>query len=354
LDYLTLPSNSALSLSGDFTIEFFVYFVSTASQVTIWAAPSGAANRAIQSSASNLIYWDGTAERTFGSFAASTWIHIALSRVGSTVKGFYNGSESFSVTDTGTLEFSAASLGYRVITPAGQALNGYLSSFRIVKGSGVTSVTVPTAPLTAITNTSLLLNFTNAGIYDATSKNDLETVGNAQISTTQSKWGGSSMAFDGSGDYLIGRPNDLFNFGTGDFTIEAWVYSTSLATRVIFSNSSGSGTNNITFYITSNGKLNANNFGVAAIQSSGAITANTWNYVAITKQSGTYYFWINGSASGSAASLGTSNNLTDGQCWIGARPGPSDLWIGYIQDLRITKGVARTITASPTAAFPTL
>lgn len=48
--------------------------------------------------------------------------------------------------------------------------------------------------------------------------------GNVKLSTNQSKFGGSSAYFDGSGDYLEISDNSIFNMGAGDFTIEAWVY----------------------------------------------------------------------------------------------------------------------------------
>jgi hypothetical protein len=49
-------------------------------------------------------------------------------------------------------------------------------------------------------------------------------VGNAQISTAQSKFGGASILLDGSGDYLDVGSNSAFGYGLSDFTIETWVY----------------------------------------------------------------------------------------------------------------------------------
>jgi hypothetical protein len=97
--------------------------------------------------------------------------------------------------------------------PSGEnPLNGYVANARIVKGTDVygvgnTSITVPTFPLTAITNTSLLLS------YDEKSNTFIDASSNALAITrngdsTQSAlspyvprgwWSGQ---FDGNGDYL--------------------------------------------------------------------------------------------------------------------------------------------------------
>ena len=81
---------------------------------------------------------------------------------------------------------------------------------------------------------SLLLhgNGTNGSttITDSSpSPKTVTAVGNAQISTAQSKFGGSSIAFDGTGDYLS-VPNDgTLQMGSVDFTIEFWIYFNSLS-----------------------------------------------------------------------------------------------------------------------------
>jgi hypothetical protein len=49
-------------------------------------------------------------------------------------------------------------------------------------------------------------------------------VGDAQISTAQSKFGGASIAFDGNGDYLDASSSNQYAIGTEDFTVEGWVY----------------------------------------------------------------------------------------------------------------------------------
>jgi hypothetical protein len=111
---------------------------------------------------------------------------------------------------------------------------GYISGFRVLKGTAIdfSSTGVPTAPYQASdeADTTLLLNFTNAGIFDNTGKNNLETVADAQMDTTVKKYGTGSMEFDGTGDYLLMKGGESFAFGTGDFTIEFWVNTNQTAT----------------------------------------------------------------------------------------------------------------------------
>jgi hypothetical protein len=237
---------------------------------------------------------------------------------------------------------------------------GYLSNLRVVKGSGVTSVTVPTAPLTAITNTSLLLNFTNAGIYDATSKNDLETVGNAQISNAVTpQFGSTSIKFDGTGDYLTSNPatTDMYAFGSGDFTIEFWMYISVLGTNVPYDQrtTGGSGATS-TLYITSS-TLRYYVSGSDRITSS-TLSTGQWYHVAVARSGTSTKMFINGTQAGSTYTDSTVYTNSSLRPFIGGdsnNPGTNG-FNGYMQDLRITKGYAR-YTANftpPTAAFPTL
>jgi hypothetical protein len=251
--------------------------------------------------------------------------------------------------------------------PSNYYLNGYISNLRVVNGTAVYTAdfTPPTSPLTAITNTSLLLNFTNAGIYDATSKNDLETVGNAQLSTAQSKWGGSSIymaAATANTDYLVTPASRNVQLGSGDFTIEFWMRpdsvttswaNGSLATMLDLDPGAGTGTD-WWFIHQVNNTLQFGTNGAAILTSSASLVATTWQYIALVRSgsgSNNLTFYINGSSSGSATyttTIGGNRRL-----FIGTQNGSTRWYKGYIQDLRITPGVARP-TTTPTAAFPTL
>jgi hypothetical protein len=242
----------------------------------------------------------------------------------------------------------------------------------VIKGSAEytgSTYTVPTAPLTAITNTSLLLSTTNAGIYDATSKNDLETVGNAQISTTQSKFGGSSMLFDGNGDDLkiITNPPLSFSGFAGDFTIEAWVYPTatgqSNGSYVCAQTTSGSyapivilqssGTYNFVIYMSSTGS----SWNLASAVSCGTATANAWNHIAVTRYGTNVYCFMNGILQSTTAVSTTALMTTSANWHIGSADLVVNSYLtGYIDDFRITRGIARYTSnfTPPTTAFLTL
>ena len=208
-DYLTAPANAAYAMgTGDFTIECWVNTSLTSARYIFDIRPSASQCIGAYISSNTLYINSGSTLDISAStaFVLGAWNHFAYVRSGSgtnNVSIFLNGSRVYQRTDT--TNYSTNPILYIGADNGGSYSNGgYISGFRVLKGtaqySGAT-YTVPTAPPTAITNTQLLLNFTNAGITDATAKNDLETVGNAQISTTQSKFGGSSMYFDGK----IGR-----------------------------------------------------------------------------------------------------------------------------------------------------
>jgi hypothetical protein len=370
-DYLSAASNAAFTLgsSTDFCVEAWIYSTGTPGTDAViagtWQNGSSAfANRwllSLRTSGTVIYWWDSTGSPgiTYTGITTNQWVHIAVARSSSTITLYVNGvSRGTQTTNQAYTTQDSLKIGGGITGTAD--FPGYISNFRLVVGSPVytSAFTPPTAPLTAITNTSLLLNYTNAGIYDATSKNDLETVGNAQISTAQSKWGGSSMAFDGTGDYLAcssGSANPLFNMGTGDYTVEFWMYSgTPSSQQVIFdmrnSDTSGQG---IAINYTTSRTLTLYMLGVRITSS--AISANTWTHVAIARASGTYTMYVGGSSAGTWANSDTVAPPAN-RPYVGSDAVGSQNFNGYMQDLRITKGYARYTTnfTPPTAAFPTL
>jgi hypothetical protein len=363
-DYLSVAYNAAFSFStGAYCIETWAYSTSTAIQQIFAGAMYCSINRS--STGTNVqgnIQWfyDGSNAIQVSSdeVKVNAWNHLVFCRNGSgNLAIFANGTRVGTVTTSASQELVSSGGNLDIGFFTGRPYLGYMSGFRVIKGSTPydptqTSITVPTAPLTAITNTSLLLNFTNAGVYDATSKNDLETVGNAQISTTQSKWGGSSISFDGTGDWLLIPDQPPQRIGTGNFTIEMWVYRNSSGTYGL----AGKGTGTTGWLVS----LNSSNqvvftYGSSTITSSGTVSATTWTHIAVVREgtsTNQTKIYIGGSNDGTGT-VSTDFNQTNSM-YIGADRTGGSAANAYVQDVRITNYARYTANfTAPTAPFLT-
>jgi hypothetical protein len=381
-DYLSAGSNSTFAFgTGAYTVECWVYPSSVSQQVYVVNDTTNGSVFYFETNNSDgfsIAPRAGAALITGGysSLIINSWNHVVFVR-GSTSANqtsiFVNGSRVANGTDSTNWTVTGPCL-IGGLAAGGYMFTGYLSSTRVVKGTAVydptqTTLTVPTAPLTAITNTSLLLNFTNAGIYDATSKNGLETVGNAQISTAISaKWGSGSIKFNGTTDYLDIPPSTLIDLGGGDWTFEGWVYPSSLpaggstSAIVTLANPIVGGFAALRLRLNSSGTLelymstNGSSWAAFGTTSAG-ISAGQWSYIAVVRSgsgANNVQVYVNGTSRLSLSLSGTP--YVGGKYVVGctfSASAATEFWNGYMQDLRLTKGYARTITASPTAAFPT-
>jgi hypothetical protein len=384
-DYLNTGSgNDAITFgSSSYTVEAWIY--QTSRSGTQWICGSGGTTFQFAINSTGFVFGSaaGVGDMTAATIAIplNSWTHVVIVRSSTSAGGvayYVNGVAAGTATDstnhslTGTVNIGTTNNNGGV-----SPLLGYMASFRVVKGRAVytSAFTPPTAPVGATsggqdppqgTETSLLTNFTNAGIFDNTGKNNLETVGNAQIDTSVKKYGTGSMEFDGSGDYLK-TPIDTkqtWNFGTGDFTVEAWVYPTAVGSLdVILGTNSGGVTGGWQIiYDSPNAGVWNFNFQVSGGPygfSLGSLSLNTWSHIAATRSGTTVRTFVNGTQITSSTTGGGSNiaestgTLYIGQAYenIGGRD-----FNGYIDDLRITKGVARYTAAftPPTEAFPDL
>ena len=372
-DYLTLANSGALQLgSNSFTVEGWFYFGSSSVAdplYTINASSGGyAAIRLQRDTASTIsVYISNNGSSwansitNIGSFAVSTWNHIAVTREGTTglIRVYQNGALIGSATNASALHLGTTNYINAVVS-AGSPVAGFvkfISGFRVLIGRNLypSSFTPPVAPPTNILLTNFLANFTAAGIYDATGQNVLETVGNVQVSTAVKKFGETSMFFDGSGDYLvIPTTNAPCQFGTADFTIEAWIYSTSIANQqMILSNRiAATGSANFDWQIVSSRLL----FGTTSTNLlTGTITlsSNTWYHVAVSRVSGTARMFVNGVLDVSTTTSFNLSNNSITHIGTNATYAPTQYpFIGYIQDLRISKvGRYSGAFTPPAAAF---
>lgn len=175
--------------------------------------------------------------------------------------------------------------------------------------------------------------------------------GDVQNSTLQKKFGAGSVAFDGNGDYLYVGPNSDFQFGTAAFQFDLWVYRTTTATTTLIDFRPQTGT-------TPYQQLRLSNAGVLlyAVNGSFVITGNTiplntWTHVAISRSGTNTRMWINGSQAG-ATYTDSTNYSNNNKLTIGANNDGTSPFTGYIDEIRVSKGIARytsTFTPATTA-----
>jgi hypothetical protein len=369
-DYLSAASNAAFDVwGGNFTLEMFVYLTATPSNVVFFQWGSGTYLMQLESDSSGgsffgTYYYNAPTETN--SIRSSTipstnqWNHIALTKSGSTWALFLNGTRLGTSTSTNYVTGNLPiSIGAN--SSGAQALQGYISNVRLVKGTAVydptvSTLTVPTAPLTAITNTSLLLNYTNAGILDNAMMNDLETVGNAQISTSVKKYGTGSLAFDGTGDWLVTSYTPNNALGSGDFTVEAFIYkNTNAAYMAVAGTMTSAAPYNTKWQLFSDAGGTKISWCTEAflITSSATLSTGTWYHIAFVRSSGTLKLYIDGVFDSSSSD--TRNYNAVGELWVGQVPEnvSGRAWNGYIDEFRISKFARYTANFTvPTVAFP--
>lgn len=382
-DYLTAPYTTAnfdwYTSGVDFTIEcwFFANSLTGTSYVDGGTTKSTVVGN--RSATSTTDYWSfgpnagGTvtfyyynggpvAVNSTATITANSWNHIAMTKTSSGITIFVNGVAQTTTAISGTPQ-SSASFPLTVGQGNNTSYNGYVSNLRIVRGTAIYSgnFTVPTAPLTAVTNTKLLLSTTNAGIFDSATINNMDTVGNAQVSTTQAKFGTTSAAFDGTGDYLTSPSNAALNFGTGAFTWEGWIYANSLSNNpFIMHKSTGNGTGTGWFIEIGSGAVYVGpgtTGGTFATFSSASVTTNAWFHLAVTRVGTTLTCFVNGTSVGTSTAAGYGSSYDNSAVFAigGWSPVVSGYDLnGYLDDVRITNGVARYTTnfTPPTQAFP--
>ena len=372
-DHITAPQAvpNSLSYQSDFTIEGWFYATDLSSQRMIAAAGSGTQTSNIRVTSDGKLYFQiyfSSGNHTLyttpdaNKIKENNWHHIAFvhnygdSAVPNEYTFYVDGKNIGSTTT------AINSYGWYNGVPMGplyvgkHSYNnsaywlGYISDFRIVNSLVYDSeFTPPTAPLTAITDTQLLTCTNKNDIWDRASGSLLTKVGNATVSDTQRKFTSSSaMYFDGTGDYAEIKNLEGLQFGTNDFTVEGWVWKSAQGANgydqmVGIGQTVGATTGWYLEVSTDRGiYFTINNSTVSYGTWS---NDSTWHHIAVTRSSGTVNIWLdgtsvaNGTISGSVPTTGTTAKV--GNYFNGTT---SYTFNGYIQDLRITKGLARYTT----------
>ena len=360
--------------SGDFTIEGWIYphDISTKNFVIVeqyddnsnrWslrAQNNGEKINFVADSAGTSI--DVTIEVSHG-MIVNTWNHAAIVRNGNVFTVYINGVSVGSDTDTN--DMPDLTDGIIVGGDGAGMMDGYIEDLRIVKGTAVYTANFnpPTTALTDITNTKLLLHF-DAGegvvaVTDSSSSNHTANItengnfiqvighgadaeGNVKTENTQKKFGTTSAYFDGTGDYIFLGTGSDFDFGSDDFTVDLWVYITASPddyTGIV--GAVGTGGWGILMMADDDSYVRWGDHGDVR---GDPITKNQWVHLAMVRDGDTGRFFVDGTQEYTADLTGDIINMaTDVEgLHVGTNSNTPTLEItGYIDELRISKGIAR-------------
>ena len=374
-NYLSLSNNAAFRFgTGDFTIEWWWYLneaFSASSGPGIGQKPSSGGNGWV-------IYRDGTIPTRINFRYANTdysttvtptqgiWQHWALVRYSGTLTWYCNGVACGSTTGvtTNMTDDGTASMYVGYAQPWTYVNhNSYMSDVRVVKGTAVytAAFTPPTTPLTAISGTSLLTCQSNRFIDNSTNAFTVTSVNNTSVKAfspynRSSEYSiasnGGSVYFNGSTDYLSVADNAAFAFGTGDFTIEVWIYPTATAVFPIVSKGVSASTG-FAFALGTTNKLNflitTGTSASPTIASTATILLNVWTHVVVVRSGTTVTMYINGVADGTGT---YATNLTTASIlYVGIARDVTTYGTGYLSNVRVIKGTALyTTTFTPPTA----
>lgn len=359
-DEITIIS-SALAISGDYTIEFFVNRQAGSSYNTMFMLSDGT-NRIevrigdagygdriqgnIGAGSAGADVLDNAGNPWNRTSATNVWLHVAITRASGTNRLFVNGTEygsvvnAFTITGTPTLRLGS-------LNGSTQRFGGYYSHLRITPGYAryTAGFTVPAR------------SYRNAPLKDFCG-NTLVYSGLASIDTSQSKTGGASLKLNGGFVQLSG--SDGVELGSSDFTAEMWARFSTLpsantgcallakydATRgFLINNWNSAGQHVLSCYLSSDGSTNV---GVAYNWSP---VIDTWYHIAAVRSGVMLYLYVNGvqvaSANiGSISVFDNTNNWTIGAYSLGA----NNFFLGHIDDLRLSKVARYTTDFSPPQA----
>lgn len=235
--------------------------------------------------------------------------------------------------------------GYTELFP--EAINAYLDN----PATGIGGIDEYTKLMLHMDGADASTTFTDSELTPKT----VTANGNAQIDTAQSKFGGASGLFDGTGDYLSIPDSTDFDFGTGDFTIDFWIRpATNPAASgyggLISTDNAAGGSNGWEVWISNTRIVTFSMSGAGtALLESAALTANVWTHIAVVRN-GTGASGLTLYINGTAVDTYTGNvTINDGN--LGMVLGriyttffAGHTYNGYMDEVRLSKGIARWTT----------
>jgi hypothetical protein len=374
-DYLIVPASSDFNFgTGNFTIEMWFRRISGgAIDLIIGNRDTGfvSGNIAFYTYSSSIEFDYRNALVSNNTLTTSisndTWFHFAVVRNGTSLTLYKDGAVGQAKTIGASETFGSSSFNLSIgcNTVGTFPLNGYIDELRISKVARYTTTfTAPSATFENDANTLLLIHAEGANASVAITDDNsgrasrsLIAIANAQIDTAQSKFGGSALLLDGTGDYVASPAGTQWDFGTSSFTIEFWIRFNAINTLYVpIALRSGSPINNGEWWCEIEAASNkmywgfknqaGTQFYVAFPFGNTAFATGQFYHIALVNNAGTAQLYINGTAQGSTTAFTGSfgNSTTD--LWLGAGVGGYNL-NGWLDEIRISNSARYTAAFTP-------
>ena len=375
-DYLIVANADFpdITSTGDFTVEWFVKFDASG---TGWIcgqynASGGSTDRnfLVYKNGSNKIVFDyygvgnasiATATST-STISTGLWYHMALARSGDDFTLYIDGASEGSDTGSGngnpcTLDFFVARAGG--ITSS--MLNGQVAELRIHDSAIDYTVTpVPTSKPTVSTEDLYLdHDINNTTFVDSTGQYTVTSVGDVTHSLAQSKFGSSSIYFDGTVDRINATQGAAFPQLSGDFTVEMWFRASSVSTTQSLISKDKGGAGNRGWDLRIKGptsqlvwSYSTDGSSVTDLETaSSGITNDTWHHVAVVSSGGDTTIYVDGVAKTSATTIGSLWE-NDEAIFLGCFDASAQFFTGYMEEISVSVGTATVPpTGGPTEPY---
>ena len=362
--YLTGPSgNNAFKFAADFTVECWVYPTVLSWQCIFTSQiyhEAGGIDLYIGASGQLRVgrNWLDNYDSSTTLININNWSHLALVRSGTTTSIYLNGTSVVSTTAYNGVNFSSGYCSIGTDYNNGSLMNffkGYIDEFRISNNYAryTSNFTPASSPFSADANTSLLLHFDGNYTDSNTYNGGPLTITNTNTSqSTGPKFGVGCAYFNGTSNYISIPQNEIPDFGTKNFVIEAWVFQSGQVSgynAAIFSTYSNA---NFTTQLYIDGNILKFYYridGTGIIISGGTVPINIWTHIAVSRSGSTIRLFINGILQNS----GTETNplLAYYTEWTIGRSGlVTGFYKGYIDELRISLNTDRGYTNNFTPA----
>jgi hypothetical protein len=379
-DYIQTTDVSDLRFGGDFTIDCWVRLAATGTTRFVLGKGNTQTNQAeedfhiqiLSTGYMRCVLYYGASNTQFNTssnpITDTNWHHIAMVKSGTVITAYVDGVASG--TGASTLPSNGTSYplsigrnGNTSVDTWGYHWYGYIDEVRISNGIARWRENF-TPPTEAYTNTiskwepgvdgdtTLLIksNTTDGSTTFTDSSPEGHTIteaGNTHHETDQQKFGTTSIYFDGTGDALEVDDGVGFTFGSGDWTIDFWLYKTDTSDGVLldkYHSVSNQRWIQLTFTSSDNSfRVQLSTAGTSwsqTVTSTANISTNTWTHIALVRgSSDSLRLYIDGAldsafaATTQAAMHDSTQSISLGSFNLGA----SDEYTGYLDEFRVSK-----------------